>query len=278
MSIDSTISEMWLPDAICDDFANNLGLIYDNSTQLYLMNSTIREQLLNSAPEFTFTVSDSGWSNQTINIVLPYAAFDLQVQYPYYNSSTSYFPIRRAANETQYVLGRTFLQEAYVIVDWERRNFTIGQSLHVDGVSNNVVSILPPGVEVSASSQTLSTGAIAGIAVGGAAVLAIAIGAIWLLWRRRKRRNAVQDGHVPESGGEKSEPAYLDQTTHEFPENAVNDRKELPSPFVRSEVELMSEDRYEAHGDGVPHQLMSNALYELPGHSVEHELHAGHKR
>jgi len=43
---------------------------------------------------------------------LPYAAFDLVADYPLVIDSSRYFPLMRAANESQYTLGRTFLQEA----------------------------------------------------------------------------------------------------------------------------------------------------------------------
>jgi len=82
MSIDSTVAQLWLPAAICDEMERTMGLQYDNETDLYLVNSTVRQQLLNAAPEFTFTVSNNGWSNQTVNIVLPYAALDLEVCEP----------------------------------------------------------------------------------------------------------------------------------------------------------------------------------------------------
>jgi hypothetical protein len=42
------------------------------------------------------------------------SAFDLQAHWSIYPSTTNYFPLRRAANDTQYTLGKKFLQEAYV--------------------------------------------------------------------------------------------------------------------------------------------------------------------
>jgi len=63
-------------------------------------------------PSITFKLGYEIYGGQSINIVLPYAAFDLQANYPIYPKATNYFPIRRASNNTQYVIGRTFLQEA----------------------------------------------------------------------------------------------------------------------------------------------------------------------
>ncbi|USW48894.1 Putative aspartic peptidase A1 family, aspartic peptidase domain superfamily [Septoria linicola] len=158
MSIDSTISQLWLPRAMCDSLEEFLGLSYDDATQL---------------------------TNVTTTIELPYAAFDQQLDAPLFENQQRYFPMKRGANGSQFVLGRAFLQEAYIVTDWTRQSFTIGQSLHHNGVSNNIMPILP-----ESPSDGLSTAAIAGIAVG--AVVAIGICCIvgWWTWRHRKQARA----------------------------------------------------------------------------------------
>jgi hypothetical protein len=100
------VSQLWLPKVICDKLAESLGLTFDSSTELYLVNDTIRTKLLDLAPEFTFTLAANATSSDTVNIVLPYAAFDLTVSQPFYNTSRHYFPIRRAADEKLYVYAR----------------------------------------------------------------------------------------------------------------------------------------------------------------------------
>jgi len=194
------------------------------------------------------------------------------VEYPYYNSTTSYFPIRRAANETQYVLGRAFLQEAYVIVDWERQNFTLGPSLHRNGVSNNIVPILSPDAITPKSSGGLGSGAIAGIVIGAVAAFVIAILLGWFVWRRRQRLRgpmgtltAMEEQTVDGKGGkEVSIESDGDSSAH-----MACKQSSLPA---RTPAELMSEEYFEAPSTGLAHQLMSSAVYELPGHSVEQEL------
>lgn len=131
--IDSTVSHLWLPRAVCDAFEQAFGLTYDSHTDLYLVNDTIHAQLQSLNPTITFKLGDTtAETGQNIDITLPYAAFDLQASKPYYQNATNYFPIRRGANDTQYVLGRTFLQEAYLIVDYERSNFTVAQTVFPD--------------------------------------------------------------------------------------------------------------------------------------------------
>lgn len=191
--IDSTAPHLWLPTSVCAQFEQAFGLTYDPKTDLYLVNDTIHQQLLAKNPSVTIKLSNSlanSASNYT-NIMLPYGAFDLQASYPYYPNATNYFPIRRAANDTQYILGRTFLQEAYLIVDYERANFTVAQTVFSDPPpASNLVAITSPSEKHNKTEgpSGLGTGAIIGIAVGGAIAFFIAVFAVFLFFRRRKNK------------------------------------------------------------------------------------------
>jgi hypothetical protein len=84
----------------------------DNTTGLYLI-STSQYATLNAInPSVTFTLANSLSGGLTVDIVLPFKAFILQAAPPFAPNTTSYFPLKLAANNTQYTLGRTFLQEA----------------------------------------------------------------------------------------------------------------------------------------------------------------------
>lgn len=261
MAIDSGVSQLWLPEKVCENLAGALGLTYDNSTYLYLTNDTARARLLELSPEFTFTVAANATSRGTANVVLPYAAFDLQVGQPFYNTSRHYFPIRRAPNEDLYVLGRTFLQEAYLVVDWERGNFTLGQAKH-DSTEQSVVTILPPSDD-KGGSDGLSPGVIAGVVVGVlAGVVAVAL-ALYFFRRKRKalRRTSDRDG-----------------TSSPFPEDKKEtDASEL-SGMSTMPAEAHSVPIHEMHQDSPRHQLMSTPVYELPGATVGQELDASPRK
>jgi hypothetical protein len=110
--IDSTIPHIWLPLAACEEFEKALGLTWNSTVGLYLVNDTLHESLLSTNASFTFKIGNATDEGSTIDIVLPYASFDLTVDYPIVSNQTRYFPLQRAANDTQYTLGRTFLQEA----------------------------------------------------------------------------------------------------------------------------------------------------------------------
>ncbi len=112
--IDSTISQIWLPLDSCKRFEAVFGITWNPSAELYLVNDTLHNALVakNASIQFTLGQTTTG-GGPTVNITLPYAAFDLTVSnLPLLNGTSRYFPLKRAANDTQYTLGRTFLQAA----------------------------------------------------------------------------------------------------------------------------------------------------------------------
>lgn len=120
--LDSTVPYIYLPMPACTAFENTFGIIWNETSQLYLMNDTQHALLQAQNPSITFTLG-SLESSKTANISFPYVAFALTASWPLTPSPTRYFPLRRAANSTQYTLGRAFFQEAYVIADYDAQKF-----------------------------------------------------------------------------------------------------------------------------------------------------------
>jgi hypothetical protein len=110
--IDSTDPNIWLPETACKQFETAFGLTLDATTGLYLVNDSHHQTLLAENAQVRFRLADTPTGGEAVTIVLPYSAFDLKAEYPMVANSTRYFPLKKAANETQYTLGRTFLQEA----------------------------------------------------------------------------------------------------------------------------------------------------------------------
>jgi hypothetical protein len=264
MAIDSSVSQLWLPGVVCDQLEVFLGLTYDTSTELYIVNDTIHERLVRLAPEMAFTLAADGTSNVTTSIILPYAALDLQAGPPTYNFSTNYFPIRRASKGS--VLGRAFLQEAYLVVDWERSNFTVSQAAKRANRTRKIVSISPPIKATPTSS--LNVGAIVGIAVGAVVLVVLVVAFVW--WRLRARRS-----NKPEPQTDVPPP------TSSWPEDKKladiePDHKELPDNNRDSiQSEAMSVPLYELQEEQNRYQLMRDPVrFELPADRVESELEA----
>ena len=253
--IDSTTSQMWLPQNVCDLFATAFGLRYDSYTGLYIVNNTIHNELLDMNPTVTFTLSSTDDAGSNTNIEFPYAAFDLQAGIPLFNLTTNYFPLRVAQNESQQVLGRAFLQEAYVFVDWERRNFTISQAIHQNSTTD-IQPVLSPVRSTSEDSSSLSTGAIVGIAVGAVAIIASIIGLlIFFKIRSRRRRTAAH---------KLDEPTELSDDPMPPPEIMSKQYHEL-SDAENSKVELGANQLTELHGDAWKNELEGSATLDKYG-------------
>jgi hypothetical protein len=199
-SIDSTVSEIWLPLSACQRFEKAFNLTFDPRTQLYLVSDSQHAALTTLNPNITFTISIAAATTPTVEITLPYAAFDLVAKSPYRDlaSDAKFFPLRRADNDTQYTLGRTFLQEAYLTVDWERQNFTVSQCSWVANAPRRIVPIvsLDPSNGTSGSPEqgivALSAGALAGIVIGVVAVVIASAALLFVLFKRRKSKKRQQ--------------------------------------------------------------------------------------
>ena len=205
VGIDSSVSHLWLPRKECDKFADIFGLTYDEKTDLYLVNDTMHAQLQKFQPSFEFSLGDldseisaSNDSATTgpVTIKIPYGALDLQASWPLFDKTTNYFPIRRAPDEGPYKLGRAFLQEAYMIVDYERSNFSIHQGrFSVPMPEHDMVTINSPRQNNLSNSTDespkkafhakFSTSSIIGTTIGLTAITALFAMMIFFCFRRR---------------------------------------------------------------------------------------------
>ncbi|KAL8638017.1 MAG: hypothetical protein Q9228_004785 [Teloschistes exilis] len=215
--VDATVSHIWLPLQACQAFETAFGIEHDAQSDLYLVNETTHQALVTRNATLVFTIGSDRTSTDVANITLPYASFDLQVTtaYPNVKNATRYFPLRRAANDTQYTLGRTFLQEAYLIADYERSQFSINQCRFVEEPTD-VRAILPPNTTnrtdnpISTSRQStggLSRGVIAAIVVVSTLFLLLLSTALFLLWR--KKRRVLQSGGSERKQSDHSPSAEL---------------------------------------------------------------------
>jgi hypothetical protein len=257
--IDSSVSELWLPRSICDRIEAAFGLQYHEITDRYILLDSTREQLRQLSPVLTFTIGTDIVEGRSITIQLPYSAFDLQASYPIFASTTNYFPIRRAANESQYVIGRAFLQETYIGVDYERKLFNVSQTTFTNpmpppeivmvlplNASSNSTSDLPSG---ATSSHHLSGGAVAGIVIGGIALIAL-MAAIWMFCFRTPKKgqeNTTKEDTLPEVTSAIRHPKE--------PELYSGETVEMDALHGESEVEERKLQAVEIEG--------TPALYEL---------------
>jgi hypothetical protein len=221
--IDSLVPHIWLPLSACQAFERAFGLTWNETAQLYLVNDTLHTALTNSNPTVRFTIGLDATGGDTVAIDMPYGSFDLVASPPLVASGTSrFFPLRRADNDTQYTLGRAFLQNAYVIANYEYFNFSVKAAQYPStSVSQRIVSLpAKAGAAVQTKSSGLSTGAIVGIAIGAAAVILILAAIMFFVFRKRKEKY----NHVP-NPDRSSDPKYHPQ---QDPNVFTGYRQELP--------------------------------------------------
>jgi hypothetical protein len=196
-NIDSELPYLILPDWICDKFQERFRLDYDEENNFYTVNSSSRAWNAQQNTTVTFQLaSDTQMSTDPVNIDIPYYAFDLQISRTGDNG-TNYFPLKKSKTGI-FTLGRTFLQEAYIIVDYERATFTIAPASNPDSLPREDIKIIynstfTPGKGESGSGGGLGSGAIAGTVVGIVVAFTIAGILAFCWWRKRKtKKEAAQ--------------------------------------------------------------------------------------
>jgi hypothetical protein len=283
MFIDSTIAEMWLPVEICKAFEDTFGLKYDTKTGLYLVDDALHSSLVAQNPNITFTLGQKYSTEATLQITLPYAAFDLEASPPYrgLRKKSRYFPIRQGQNASQWVLGRTFLQEAYLTVDWERQNFSLSAVDWTFGKPQKLVPIVSTQYAVQHASprrkKPLPTAAVIGISLGGGFVFALIILAIgWWFWRRRHQRKLAEfkakyEAEMAAAAAAKKESTYKpdDPPTSPIDESdtgttSIFRKAELPGiSAVHHELGTESKEKLPTAPNEV--DTAEQQIFEMPG-------------
>ncbi|KAG9191289.1 hypothetical protein G6011_09377 [Alternaria panax] len=211
--IDSTLPYLVLPDEVCDNFITEFGLGFDDFSQLFTVNDTSHQQNLRLKATVSFKISASANTDSAkfTSIVLPYSALIQQAGFLFFTKQTRYLPIKRAGNK-QSVLGRTLLQEAYLIVDYEHQNFKVAPAIFSDPMPNpSLVTMFDksytglPTPSDDGSGGGLSPGAIAGIVVGIVGVFIIIAVGVFFLWRKRRQAKKTEEDN--------EKPSEID-TTH----------------------------------------------------------------
>ncbi|QYS95519.1 Peptidase A1 domain-containing protein [Trichoderma simmonsii] len=292
MFIDSSVAEIYLPVDACHAFEKAFGLTYNSTLKMYLVSDSLHSKLTAENPSVTFTITTAITGGSTFNITFPYASFDLQAKPPLVKTASRYFPLKQAANDTQYVLGRTFLQEAYLIVDYERGNFSVHPRVWNASAESNIVTILPPGVKESKpnteSSHSLSGGAIAGIVIGVCIVIAAVALAILRYMVVSRRKKAKPEESTEMDALARTVPETTSTVSPEPPKSATlspgtlreleGDDSTKPTPEIEGSTAARRSPMSELESSGTPmaelaspvpiSELLSNEIFEMPGSEV----------
>jgi hypothetical protein len=271
--IDSLATQLWLPLDICRSFEEAFNLEWDEASELYLVNETLHTSLLER--DITVDITVGQHPNQ-ITLDFPYSMFDLKVGPPYVETKTHYFPLHRANSTYAYILGRTFLQRAYLTADHDRRIFNLSRAVYDPKAANRIFNIAPPtdaekmqttnpkpsNKHVRAPSQA----AIAAISIGLSAVVI----ALCVLYYRHLRQKSLKLDE------EKDKP---DTTLRRSTEDS------LDTGFIKAELDGKGKTRFELDASDTEKrklewhvtatELEGSSPIELPGFVPIYEVQEG---
>ncbi len=202
--INSHVPHIWLPLDVCQAFEKAFGLIWNSTSELYLVDDEMHDRLIRQNANLTFRLGPLSTSRDEVEIVMPYSSFDLTAGHPLVTNSTRYFPLKRAQNDSQYTLGRTFLQQAYLIVDYDHSNFSVSQArFPLTGSDQDIVPIGSLETRATSSeSKGLSRGAVIAIAISVTTVVLLLLGLMMFILHRRRRKRAEAEGRDEYPGEE----------------------------------------------------------------------------
>ncbi|KAK4140627.1 aspartic peptidase domain-containing protein [Dichotomopilus funicola] len=215
--IDSSTPYLWLPTEVCERFATALNLEWREDLGLYVFSDGAQYTHYQTDTLLSFTFTLSSYQNAdnfgqplntpgVVNITLPTASFAQLLRYPFKNviqwgdSSIPYFPLKRSTKETNnnvYIIGRTFLQEAYMVTSYDRGTYSLHQARFPHNATKNytVEAITrPPDSpypnyedDDPETSQGLSPGQTAGIVLGAFIVGSIVALVLWFFLIRKRK-------------------------------------------------------------------------------------------
>ncbi|KAK4943968.1 hypothetical protein LTR10_016488 [Elasticomyces elasticus] len=252
VGLDNQVTSFWLPSPVCQKFEEAFGLTWNATSEMYFVNDSQHATLLQQNPNVTFILSDGlPGSTARLKITLPYQAFDLQTTPPMTDNKTyDYFPLKQAANESQYTLGMTVFQEMYMVADYEHGPISLFQVLYPTNGTADIVTICAKnsttcGSSGSSSSNALSAGAIAGIVIGAVVVLLLIISAVWYKWFRKPK-------YMPASSNRDSSGTFGGTEKAELDGSVSSPRNELDGFYAPQKPELDSgyESRSAPTGNG----------------------------
>ena len=197
------------------------------------------------------------------------ATFGLEYGPPFFNQSVCYIPLRQSTDPSRYILGRTFLQETYIIANYESANITLYPTIYPDSaVVSDIIPICPLNStdcsKQSPSANTTRLGAanIAGIVVGSVVGLTLLGSAAWWILRTRLQQ-LRQDDHVDAQHGTQE---YFEKA--EMPSEARSPPIELPGNHLQAELSGCAPIREVLGFDMVGSSMQVDSAGDLAGLTV----------
>jgi hypothetical protein len=286
--IDSSTPYLWLPTEVCDRFAAALNLTWREDLGVYIFADGAQYNQYRSDTSLSFTFTFSSYQNAdnfgeplntpgVVNITVPAAAFAQLLRYPFRNvvqwgeSSIPYFPLKRSTkdvNNNRYIIGRVFMQEAYIITSYDRSTFSLHQALFPQNAATNYTleaitrppdSPYPKFADEPAASGGLNAGATAGIVLSAFITGSILGLILWFCCRRRRTSKQGKSVGQEQENKEAAQAAEDDE-----PKSPV---KRMFTMIIRRKKSRKPE-AHEAHGNQTqPVEVGADAqhqVFEMP--------------
>ena len=96
MFMDLIILYIYLPFEACQAFEKQFNLQYNSTLLSYIVSDKQHDLFMAIDISIIFTIADSKEGRSSVDIILLYSSFDLELKSPYAPETTRYFPIQRA--------------------------------------------------------------------------------------------------------------------------------------------------------------------------------------
>lgn len=239
---DSRQTYLHLPLETCNSISRYIPIKFDQNLAYWVWNTEdpFYKTIVSSPAYLGFTFRSASSASENITIKVPFSLLNLTLDVPITKMPTVYFPCQPYSPQAgqPYILGRAFLQAAFIGRNWNRNVSWLAQApgpgkfknglgnvtLDIDDLDTDLPEVynnaslfteswanywtpLPVAGDKHSqngdqSTAKLSPGAKVGIGLGVTAAVLLAIGATILFLR--KRRNAC----IPEAGRD-DEPEYV---------------------------------------------------------------------
>lgn len=226
--IDTSTPYLWLPTEVCERFATALNLKWNETLGVYVYANGPQYTRFVSEKFLSFTFSLSSYDNAddfgqplqvrgVVNITLTSAAFAHVLNYPFGNviefgaPGIPYFPLKRSTpeiNNNQYIIGRAFMQEAYLITKYDSATFSLHEALYpsdplrgyqLKDIERPDNSPYDAYVGKCETHEGLSVSKTVGIVLSAFAAGSVIGFVLWFLcWRKRGKRGGRRPGTAVE--------------------------------------------------------------------------------
>ncbi|TQV96080.1 hypothetical protein V2A60_003475 [Cordyceps javanica] len=286
--IDSTTPYLWLPESLCESFASALNLTYNDTYKLYtLTNGQYQDYSSSDAYSFTFSLASIDNNDNfglplnapgVVNITLPIKAFVGSLQYPfakeaikYGQPAVPYFMLRKATGGSNTIIGRSFLQEAYIRTKYDSGVFSLHQAAFPPDPDTNL-KLMPikqpsnspyPRPPPNKDHRGLTTPQMIGIAVGVVAFCTLLVSAL-CCWNRRRKQKKRGEAAAKEVEAQ-------DTSSTIAPDSPMTPVSRILSKIVRRK---RSRRATAATDMSAPMEAPASEIYELPAPLPPAELAA----